>query len=929
MKRATFFLSLLFILWFYLSVAAQEAGGSIRGTVRDFTTGDPVPGVLIRVEGTKIMVHSDRNGAFSLSGLAPGKYTLISIKRKYYSSVSDPIEVYAGKTTHVTLKMLTGDPEKYLYFSIGGITVTADRDLIPETHETIHKISAGEIEHMQATNLGDILELIPGVERNDRPGLNNLSLVGLRGAETEKTYDRPDVFGTKIIVDDIPLSNNANMNTGTGVGYGAKVRTNAETGVDLRGVVADNVKEVEVISGVPSVEYGDLTSGIVKVTTRSEAQPLRLKAKNNPDTREVNLNGGNKPGEHFLLSYNLNYAYSERNIRQDGDEVSRIAAQFSLINNFPKKGLKISNRFRYSRLLEDYSLPDDPHAVRAYNRGFRLSYGTVVNRKIGKRSAVNFSGYINFVSRKSYRREFEVINPTYLSNLMEPGTVEAADYLRAEPYFWEMRTDGKEYNLGLKLKFKHRVLQGKTVHNLLAGAEFTYDANTGPGKQFDPLKPPNGATGKRPRSFDEVPGFNQLSLFFEDRITGKKFVFYTFTLGIRGEMYNPQRLGGKNLVESRNGTFWNPRMGLQLKLFKGLQLRSSYGITSKAPALISIYPAPVYHDIVEWGKDPNDPTGQDSIPLITTYVYRLENERLRGYKQRKFEIGIDYRFKNVGISITGYRQKTTGTIVDVDLPYTDRRYFWANWPSPEGKILRSENKIILNNYERKENLGWNTRQGVEFTVKTHRIAPLNMMFRITGSYNFKRHGSDNYLDLDTPRHFTEITTAGDTIEHYAYPLYPPTTGWRKSFQAYYSIDYVNRTLGIWITFTMTHRIYDKKQVVDLPTVYNYATGYYEDGVYHFISSEQAKAMGLYSLVDPGEIAVFKKPSTYYFNLTISKNIYRGMEVSLFVNNFLNQRKFYTNQFGIDEVANPEIFYGMEFSMMVDPLVKSLLQRFHK
>jgi len=929
MNRIQPFFMLLFILSLYLPALAQEKSGSIQGTVLDFSTDDPISEVLIRVEGTKIMTHTDQKGNFTVSGLAQGKYTLICIKRKYYSSVSDPIEVFAEKTSHVTLKMLTGDPEKYLYFSIGGITVTADRDLIPESHETIHKISAGEIEHMQATNLGDILDLIPGVERNDRPGLNNLSLVGLRGAETEKTYDRPDVFGTKIIVDDIPLSNNANMNTGTGVGYGAKVKTNAETGVDLRGLVADNVKEVEVISGVPSVEYGDLTSGIVKVTTRSDAQPLRLKAKSNPDTREVNLNGGNALGKHFLLSYNLNYAYSEKDIRQDGDEVSRVAGQFSLINNFPKKGLKISNRIRYSRLLENYSLPDDPHAVRAYNRGFRLSYGTMVNKKLSKRSTINFSGYLNYVLRKSYLREFEVINPTYLSNLMESGTVEAEDYLRAEPYFWEVKTDGKEYNLGLKLKFRHRAFWHKTVHNFLAGAEFTYDGNTGPGKQFDPLKPPNGATGLRPRSFDEVPGFNQLSLFLEDRISGKKFVSYTLTLGIRGEMYNPQRLGGRNLVESQNGTFWNPRMGLQLKLFKGLQLRSSYGITSKAPALLSIYPEPVYHDVVEWGKDPNDPTGQDSIPLITTYVYRLKNENLRGYKQRKFEIGIDYKFKNVGISVTGYRQKTMGTIVDVELPYTDRRYFWANWPSPEGKILRSENKIILSNYERKKNLGWNTRQGVEFTVKTHRIAPLNLMFRITGSYNFKRHGSDNYLDLDTPRQFTEITAGNDTIEHYAYPLYPPTTGWRKNLRVYYSIDYVNRALGIWITFTMYHKIYDKKQVVDLPSVYNYATGYYEDGKYHFISLEQAREMGLYSLVSPGEIAVFHMPSTYYFNLTVSKNIYQGMEVSLFVNNFLNQRKFYTNQFGIDEVANPEIFYGMEFSMMVDPLVKALFSRFHK
>lgn len=50
-------------------------------------------------------------------------------------------------------------------------------------------------------------------------------------------------------------------------------------GTDLRTISPDNIESVEVIRGIPSVEYGNLTSGAVIIKTKSGVTPLEAKVK--------------------------------------------------------------------------------------------------------------------------------------------------------------------------------------------------------------------------------------------------------------------------------------------------------------------------------------------------------------------------------------------------------------------------------------------------------------------------------------------------------------------------------------------------------------------------------------------------------------------------------------------------------------------------
>jgi len=914
---------ILMIFSFASSAQTNEdtKAGSVEGVILDYQSSQPISGVLIMLHGTTTSTRSGKDGSFQFQPLGEGKYELICMYSNYYTTVSQPVTVLNGQITRIVLKMLPGDPEKFLYFAIGGISVTANRDLIPENFRTTYQISSGEIEHMQATHLGDILDQIPGVERKNRPGLESQSFIALRGAEKHVSYDYPELFGTKIMVDGIPISNNSNMNRGTGVGYGTHVQTNTDKGIDLRSIAADNIENVEVVVGVPSAEYGDLTTGLVNVRTTSGMAPFRLKAKTNPDTREMNLNGGFHLNKYSVVNTNLNYAYSERDLRVDGDEVSRLSAGVNFDNHFPGIDMSVKNRIYYSRLFEDYELTFDPRLTGAWARDYLLNFGNTLDKKFGENSRLKIDAFLNYTRRKDYLRKLEVSDPVYLSNLMTSGTQEGI--LISDPYFSEVNTTGSEYLLGFKLKVDHQIQIQNTHHHLLWGTEYTFEDNKGAGRQFDPLKPPNRKTGERPRSFDDVPGFTQLSFFAEDQITGRFYLPYLIGLGLRAEMYNPQKFGGKNLIRSRNGTFWNPRLGLLIKPIHAIQIRSAFGISSKAPSLNLIYPDPFYYDLLEWGRNPNNPTGTDSIPLVTTQVYRVDNPDLQGYKQRKIEIGFDFKQSNFGVSLTGYWQKTTGTINEVEMPFVSSQYFWPNWPSDQGKILRNQQNILLSDFQKQQNMGQITSQGIEVVFKTHRFPSLNMLFNFNAAYNFKRTSYDRSLDVDAPRSFVEISSSGDTTMHFGYPMFPYTSRWHKSFILNYGIDYINQTLGIWIRFNMFHRLFDQERDKDLSTLDNYAYGYYENGRYYFISEQEAKRLGLSKTLTPGENQIYRKPVSYYFNLSVSKSVYQGMEISIFLNNFLNQRLIYRNQYNQFVTENPEIFYGVELSVVFDAFARNL------
>jgi len=204
----------------------------------------------------------------------------------------------------------------------------------------------------------------------------------------------------------------------------------------------------------------------------------------------------------------------------------------------------------------------------------------------------------------------------------------------------------------------------------------------------------------------------------------------------------------------------------------------------------------------------------------------------------------------------------------------------------------------------------------QFQELTKRIERLSTVFRVTGSFYRNHSGADGTYLSDARANLA----LGQTI----YPIYHYTEGWYQKMIVNYSADWFIRPLGMWVTFFVQQTLLDKnKSLVDpIP----YATGYYDPLTNRTVSITPAEsaALGLDRSYDELDLAVRSRPSDrLLFNINISKSIGRSAEISMFVHNVLDDPAFYVDEQGYYRARNHDIFYGVEFSMILDDLVRRI------
>jgi hypothetical protein len=184
-----------------LELFSQNNGG-VKGAVLD-ENGDALFSANIILLGTNFGAATNFEGKFRIDNIPSGKYK-VQISYVGYTKKNVEIEIVENRFIQLNINL---KPES---FNVGGITVTAKEDLLPRNIATKTDISSGEIEHYQATNLGDVLDLVPGVQKTN-PGINKTSQIAIRASAGGTAEEYIDAFGTKVIIDGEPLSNNSNL----------------------------------------------------------------------------------------------------------------------------------------------------------------------------------------------------------------------------------------------------------------------------------------------------------------------------------------------------------------------------------------------------------------------------------------------------------------------------------------------------------------------------------------------------------------------------------------------------------------------------------------------------------------------------------------------------------------------------------------------
>ncbi len=853
--------------------------GSLSGKILD-DTNSPLIGANIVILNSSIGTTTNLEGYFIIPKLSVGNHT-IKISYIGFETQTFNISIYANKTTSLNVIL------KPKIFNIGGIVVSAEDELMPDAVETKTQIKSGEIEHYQATNLGDVLDLVPGIQKTTNPGIDKTSQISVRGTRTTSMdyVDPQSAFGTKLIIDGQPISNNSNLQFEAldGAKFGS---FNIQGGIDLRLIPADNLESVTVISGMPSVRYGDFTTGVIELQTKMGAEPQRMKIKINPKTKEANFNGGFLTSENNTnsISYNFNIARSERDLRLVGDEFSRYTAQ--TVYSTIYKDVWKSNYKLYGQTVYDEEEPQgDFQKTKNYNRSYSIGFNTWGAIQPEIISKLDYNAFLNI--KKIDSHESKIVT----DYLITPQNDTLASYIGV------VENKGLEITSGGRIEWENIFYTSDFIHKSLIGSEIQYEDNTGEGLIIDSVYNYYGVTsGKRSYSFDEIPSQTLLSFYAEDKITGKLWWDISLLIGARFDFYRPYKLDlgglfdGNDLIKSHQGSFFNPRLSLLIYFSKDNQLRINLGKSSKTAPMSYLFPP---EEVMEWR---NPVSGE-----ITHFRFDKRNPDLKGYQTTQAEISYDHKlFDFLGTSISAYYREKNNSPISFSSPFFT-------------EIDNNGDKEIyyINNLVQYSNSGRNYNHGIEFTLKTKRIDELNMSFKVTGSYNFTYQpsiGKNFSLTPDTSigqyPNYLPPEVSSDTLIGWTYPH---SGYWSDGFQMNYYIHYTNKKLGLWVTLRAEQLVLDRNQEFQLPPVDLEKL------------TDEARNDRLW------EESVFLRPPKWLFNFNISKSLFDGAEISLYVNNFVDNpalwkrydeiREYYT-----EYTRNPELFYGIEFSMIFDKIV---------
>jgi len=218
----------------------------------------------------------NEEGKATINKLPKGNYRL-EVSLLSYKKWQEEIIIDADKSLNVSLSTNSNELNEVV------VTASESKGL---TSSSI--IDRRAMQHLQPSSFTDLLELLPGGKAKD-PNFSSINTIRIRevGLSDSSTDYNVSSLGTSFVVDGVPISTDANMQylstgdatiTGTTSSADSK-RSSVNRGVDMRSISTDQIEKVEIVRGIPSVQYGDLTSGLVKIERKKGNTPWDARLK--------------------------------------------------------------------------------------------------------------------------------------------------------------------------------------------------------------------------------------------------------------------------------------------------------------------------------------------------------------------------------------------------------------------------------------------------------------------------------------------------------------------------------------------------------------------------------------------------------------------------------------------------------------------------
>ncbi len=734
--------------------AAAPQKWQIAGIITDKNSGEPLPGVAILLGEDYLWAVSDLDGSFSIRDIQPGEYEL---KVSCLGYVDQVFKLQVRKDID-GLKIVLQENS----LALDEVVVTAQR--AKDGLNTSHQLGKDALNHLQLSNMSDITSLLPG-GKTINPDLTKNTPFSLRQGGSDAANA---AFGTAVEVDGVRLGGNGAFNGMSGAG--------------TRNVAVENIESIEVITGVPSAEYGDLNSGLVKIHTRNGRTPVNMVFSVNPRTYQVSASKGiDLQRNNGILNISAEWARATKQLISPYESYMRSGITATYSNTFRKK---LRFVLGVDGNLGGMNSKDDPDASRgsyekAHDNAFRAhtSLDWMINRP--GITSLKFNASVNFQDLKKHKHLFR----SSASKLPAVHAVEEgyfpATLLPIGSWYEDRIDDSKELDVSASLKYEWNKNWKGFKNRLKAGMQYKATGNVGAGKYY--LDPSLAKDGYRPRPYTDYPFMHNLSFYAEERFTlpvGKTKLELMAGLRLENVFIQGTRYKHMNTL--------SPRLNLKWELGRHVAVRGGWGITEKLPSFFILYPEQEYRDLPVFSLAGQN--GQDDTYIYYTQPYSMiHNPDLRWQRNSNSELGIDVEVGGFNLSLVGFYNLTHDPFM-LRYQYEPFTYFTFNAPegfkmpanaqfkvdhdgniafapqgseawtamektNPEGEKAFAGNKIQANGTDMH-------RAGLELTVDFPEIRPIRTSFRLDASYNWSK-----YINDQLAQYYPE----GTTSDKKAYP----------------------------------------------------------------------------------------------------------------------------------------------------------------
>lgn len=908
------FLSFVFFFIFCIqTIYAQDGKLQLNITIyNEKNTGLEGASIIIGQSSTS----TDSNGKASIS-LPKGKHQL---KITHLSYEEKEVNLNLSENKDLSFRLQPENKlEEVVIFSKEGKGLT-----------TKSIINRQAMEHLQPSSFSDLMELLPGgLARTPVLTITNKPLLRENPGGPDK-YNTSSL-GIQFMIDDNIINSNADMQLSLDNQQFLRAGENRETagiGVDMRTISTNDIEKVEIIRGIPSASYGDLTSGLIKIERKVGQSPLQARFKADGFSKQYYLGKGFKLTDTWQLSAGMDFLDSKADPTDDFENYQRITASIrsKKSSTLWSKPLEWRSNIDFSTNIDNKKYDPDngyPSTDKYESTRTRISWTNNFIYQLDKSSFFN-----KLILNTAIRQGFERIEQTKLVQLSGPRSFSLATeqgenvgYFPNLRYVTEFSTDGKPLDITALFQTNGTRRTAGIVHNYEAGLDWRYSKNNGKGLQYDMRTPPSAANGiTRPRAFNDVPASNLLAAFVGDQmsyaINQHKFTLYA---GLRFS----KQLGMDRSYDISKKVFTEPRLNFQYSLphlmINNHPLKThvtlGYGLFYKQPTLLMLYPNRKYWDYTQLNYYHNDT--QYRYVNFMTYVQSTENKALTAAKSVKREIRLDLNYRNHNLFITYFREDMTNgfrsmlhTAAHTYKQYDASQVDLSQWNN--GPDLTNVPYTITNtfgSYTLTENGSETLKNGIEFGYTSPRIKSINTRFTLTGAW-FKTQYRNS-----VPIVFQPSVSIGTAPFPY-YGIYQNDHGYVNSNMNYnFLIDTYLPSLDLIISASLQGSIFDHRrndQRIPEPVSY-----YGIDGVVHPFTD--ADRTDIYKQWLVRNVSVSDNlPTLYTFtingNFKITKSIYKSLRASMFVNRLFNYSHPYTfNNVRVYRRGTNTPYFGMELN----------------